>query len=149
MKNLPFALLFAAALAGGLAGCATASLEPAPPPEASHVLEPKAPLAVSLPLPEADDASPALANRTVSTPIVGLEESEVLQALGRPAERLTPEIWIYWQYYPPEKAVETGGNDTLVVTFARGRVSGMKLVASDVLKKHLANRRIRSAPGQP
>jgi hypothetical protein len=118
-----------------LAGCASGH-----DPVATHVLQPKAPYTIELPFRlAATESDPAFEQA-----VVGSSEPEVLQILGRPSERLTPDLWIYWKYYSPERARDSGGRDTVVVAFAHGKVIGMKLVTTADLQARLERRR---APG--
>ncbi len=69
--------------------------------------------------------------------IRGLTETQVLHLLGRPAERVSPTLWVYWRYYSPEEAAENGGYDTLLVAFKGDRVQAMKLVDGATLRAQL------------
>jgi hypothetical protein len=115
-----------------LAGCASGHN-----PVATHVLQPNPRPEIELPVNLATgDYDPTLEHG-----VAGLSETEALRMLGRPTERLTPELWIYWKYYSPEQARDSGGCDTLVVAFARGKVIGMKLVSAADLRARLERRR--------
>src|SRR5262245_36900499 len=116
MKTL--LLLCCAAL---LAGCASGRNS-----AATHVLQSKAPLIIETPVAPAT----GVYDTSFAQAVAGSSEAEVLQMLGLPSERPTPDLWIYWKYYSPEQARDSGGNDTLVVAFAQGKVSGMKLVSA-------------------
>ena len=133
-KHLPL-LLSAGLLALGLAGCASSAGGPS---RSAHTLETGQGRDLLPPYPtdERTGAMPAYLNSVES--VSHLDKRDVLQRFGRPAERLTPDLWIYWRFYAPEDAAENGGHDTLVVTFARGRVDGMKLVRGDILRARLA-----------
>lgn len=137
--NLP--LLLAALLL--LAGCASSSTER---PVARHTLEAKLPLIVDLP-PRAgeDPAEPAVDYWSTNVAVKGMDKPGVLRVLGSPGERVNANLWVYWQYYSPEKAAEiAAGHDTLVVAFADDKVSEMKLVNGALLRKHLSGKRQRA-----
>lgn len=135
MKKRFLLLVSAVFLGWQLAGCTASTGGSA---ARSHVLETGQTRSLLPPYPTDGQDGPLPLNLTVSGPVADLDKRDVLQQLGRPVERLTPDLWIYWRYYSAEDAAETGGYDTLVVAFSRGRVSRMRLVKGDDLRAHLA-----------
>lgn len=104
----------------------------------AYTLQSSKPLELALPFPPDDPVGLLPGNFSISDRITDLDRRAVLQRFGRPAERLTPDLWIYWGFHAPREAAGNGGHDTLVVSFVRGRVNAMKLVPGDVLRAHLA-----------
>lgn len=102
-----------------------------------------------LPLAAAGEEEVVPSHQTLTRAVADMDKREVLQWLGRPAERLTADFWIYWRYHTPEDAAANGGHDTLIVAFERGHVSTMRLVQAEVLRTRLAGGwRPRSALAQ-
>lgn len=91
-----------------------------------------------MPLAAPREDEPWPPHQTVTRDVAAMDKRDVLQWLGRPGERLTPDFWVYWRYHTAEDAAANGGHDTLVVAFARGHVSAMKLVQGDILRTRLA-----------
>ncbi len=58
----------------------------------------------------------------------GIDRAEVLSAMGPPARKLAPDVWLYEHYRPDLAEAETRGCTLLVVTFAHGKVADMEFV---------------------
>ena len=58
----------------------------------------------------------------------GTDRAEVLSAMGQPARRLAPDVWVYEGYKPDLAEAEARGCTHLVVNFAQGRVANLKFV---------------------
>jgi hypothetical protein len=146
MKNHRFLLISAGVLALGLAGCASSGSLPLVSDHTLHLDRSPDPGPA---FPVDDGTAAVLSQLRVAAPVEALDKDGVLQMFGRPAQRLTPNLWVYWRYCSPEQAEQNGGHDTLVVAFAPDeQVAGMKLVDGDLLRKHLDGRRYRTASTQ-
>ncbi len=53
---------------------------------------------------------------------------QVLAKLGDPAERLSPDVWVYHRFEPVDGVAADRSCRTLVIVFQRGAVADMKLV---------------------
>ncbi len=58
----------------------------------------------------------------------GVDRAHVLSAMGPPARKLAPDVWLYEHYRPDLGEAEERGCDLLVVTFAQGRVADLEFV---------------------
>ncbi len=70
--------------------------------------------------------------------ITGMARGDVWSMLGEPSARLTPDIWIYFDYKSSLAADVTRGLDTLVVGFVADRVRGAKLTDRATMLRLLA-----------
>lgn len=72
----------------------------------------------------------------------GASRFDVYVELGRPDERLGPDLWVYWDCQATSEKVNRLGFDTLVVRFEADRVAELKLTDGRVVRALLARQRI-------
>ncbi|MBK8478763.1 MAG: hypothetical protein IPL39_21515 [Opitutaceae bacterium] len=85
-------------------------------------------------------------SRTGETVSRGEDPYSVRRTLGSPHKTLSSDVWVYRGYYPAEDTVPSFGGHTLLITFARDKVSDLHLVnprAERILAAHL---RTKTAP---
>lgn len=58
----------------------------------------------------------------------GATEMTVLRVMGTAMSKLAPNVWVYYGYHPVVADGQDRGCDTLLITFADGKVSDLKLV---------------------
>ena len=61
----------------------------------------------------------------------------VLQALGEPGAKLSPEVWVYWDFQSAQPN-RTEGLDTLVLEFRNDRLFALKLVNGGTVRRFIA-----------
>ena len=76
---------------------------------------------------------------------LGASQATVRWVLGSPRQELAPDIWVYHNYHADLALANEQGCDTVVITFARGKVSDIKLVNDRAAKSIAANVHVQSA----
>jgi hypothetical protein len=71
----------------------------------------------------------------------GASRALIASKIGLPADRLSPDIWVYWNFQTTDETVNRRGYDTLLVTFVEDRAVGFKLVSAEPVKRRLAQQR--------
>lgn len=72
--------------------------------------------------------------------MTGLSRGDLWSLLGEPSTRLTPDVWVYWNYRSTNPSANARGFDTLVVTFKSDRVEAVKLTTEHTIRSLLENR---------
>jgi hypothetical protein len=75
---------------------------------------------------------------------LGSAKETVRCALGAPRQELSPDVWVYHNYHADPALPIEPGCDTVVITFARGKVSDIKLVNDHATKLIAANVTVQS-----
>jgi hypothetical protein len=74
-----------------------------------------------------------------------LSKQIVAARLGMPSQIVSPELWIYREFYTDHQGAAQRGFDTLVIVFVGDRVDKMRLVNGEELTALLeANRRAQA-----
>jgi outer membrane protein assembly factor BamE (lipoprotein component of BamABCDE complex) len=59
---------------------------------------------------------------------LGATQGTVLRVLGAPSLEMSPTAWAYYNYHADLALANEQGCDTVVITFAQGKVADLKLV---------------------
>jgi hypothetical protein len=70
---------------------------------------------------------------------LGATQMTLLRFMGSPSRELSPDIWVYHGYRADLALADEEGCDTLVITFAEGKVADLKLVNHSVATIMAAN----------
>jgi hypothetical protein len=95
-------------------------------------------------------ARPSVATTTANTdlqlpPASGLTKETVVTRLGMPSQIVSPELWVYREFYTDHQAAAQRGFDTLVIRFVGNRVDKLRVVNGEALTALLENiRRARA-----
>jgi hypothetical protein len=93
---------------------------------------------------DVDDDGPLSEPRHIE---FGMKPTQVVETMkGEPDEKLTPDIWVYWDFQ--SGIVGAGKFDTLVVFFGRDRVVKYRLVERKAVRALLAELR-QTRPSAP
>jgi predicted secreted hydrolase len=76
---------------------------------------------------------------------LGATQGAVMRVLGSPALELSPDAWVYHNYHADLPLANDQGCDTVVVTFAQGKVADLKLVNHPAAVFIAANVKVRPA----
>lgn len=76
---------------------------------------------------------------------VGTSRREVESLIGAPADRLSRDVWVYWNFTTLDETTNPHGFDTLLLTFVGDRVVSLKLVPGQPVRQFLAQQRRRGA----
>ena len=82
---------------------------------------------------EADEPAGKIVVRTIKNPCgqeitEGSPASALLNHLGQPDVKLTPDVWVYRNYHAEQKEAQDHKCDRLVITLVKGVVTEMLLV---------------------
>jgi predicted secreted hydrolase len=69
----------------------------------------------------------------------GATQGTVSRVMGSPFRELAPDVWAYHGYHANLDLANAQGCDTLIVTFARGKVADLKLVNRSAAELIAAN----------
>ena len=76
---------------------------------------------------------------------LGASQATVRRVLGSPRQELSPDIWVYHNYRADLALANEQGCDTVVITFAQGKVADLKLVNHPAAVSIASNVRVQSA----
>jgi predicted secreted hydrolase len=76
---------------------------------------------------------------------LGATSGAVARVLGSPALEISPDTWVYHNYHADLDLANDQGCDTMVISFAQGKVVNMKLVNHTAALFIAANVKVRSA----
>jgi outer membrane protein assembly factor BamE (lipoprotein component of BamABCDE complex) len=74
----------------------------------------------------------------------GATQGTVVRVLGAPALEMSPDVWVYHNYHANLALANEQGCDTVVITFAQGKVADLKLVNHPAATYLAANVKIKS-----
>ena len=74
----------------------------------------------------------------------GATETAVKAALGEPLERLSADIWVYYNFHSNHQLAKNLGCNTLMVTLENGKVASLKLLSRNSVQ--IVARNLRKAP---
>ena len=75
---------------------------------------------------------------------LGATQGTVLRVLGAPALEMSPNAWVYHNYHADLALANEQGCDTVMITFAQGKVADLKLVNHPAAVSLAANGKIQS-----
>ncbi len=76
--------------------------------------------------------------------VAGMTREAVVDQFGEPDEKLTADLWVYWNIKPKDRPAGEK-NDALLVAFAGGRVVRLRLTAKAPLVALLEQQRAKAA----
>ena len=76
----------------------------------------------------------------------GTSDITVKSALGEPDQRLSPEVWVYYNFHSNQNLAKSLGCNTLMVTIENGKVADLKLLSRTGVQVVARNLQKRSAP---
>lgn len=68
----------------------------------------------------------------------GMLRFDVIVAVGMPDQKLSPDVWIYWDCKSNNPADSERGFDTMVLRFEKDRLIQMRLVEGRAIKAFIA-----------
>lgn len=74
----------------------------------------------------------------------GATETALKAVLGEPAERLSADIWVYYNFHSTHQLAKNLGCNTLMVTMENGKVASLKLLSRSTVQ--VVARNLRKAP---
>lgn len=74
---------------------------------------------------------------------LGTVRRDVESLIGAPGDRLSRDVWVYWNFKTTDEDTNRRGYDTLLITFVDDRVVNLKVVSSGPVKQFLALQRQR------
>ena len=77
----------------------------------------------------------------------GSSPAAVRSVLGAPSATLGADLWIYWNFAAPNPNAANPAFDTLVIAFADGRVTAVKITDARVVRQLLAEAKAHAAKG--
>ena len=95
--------------------------------------------AATAPVPPPPDANELIPlDSVMSFAARGRTHAEVAKHLGPPNYRLSPDLWVYWECESNVRADAVRGFNAMVIRFANGRVSGIRLAPRPDLEALIA-----------
>ena len=76
---------------------------------------------------------------------LGTPQATVRRVLGSPRQELAPDVWVYHNYHADLALANEQGCDTVVITFAQGKVADLKLVNHLAATLIASNVKVQSA----